>query len=100
MAPNYAVVGSGYMGGGIAQVLALSGARVAIADSSAEVALASCERLVNESKEFVAEGLFPPGSTEVIQDNIRAARSVRDALQTPPSWKRQSPRWSIRRTRC
>jgi 3-hydroxybutyryl-CoA dehydrogenase len=80
MTPNYAVVGSGYMGGGIAQVLALSGARVAIADSSAEVALASCERLVNESKEFVAEGLFPPGSTEVIRDSIRAARSVRDAV--------------------
>ena len=37
-ARKIAVVGSGYMGGGIAQVLALGGARVALADVSAEVA--------------------------------------------------------------
>ena len=36
-ARKIAVVGSGYMGGGIAQVLALGGARVALADVSAEV---------------------------------------------------------------
>ena len=35
MTTNVAIVGSGYMGGGIAQVLALSGATVAIADISA-----------------------------------------------------------------
>ena len=45
---NIAVVGSGYMGGGIAQVLALAGARVALADVSAEIAQSNYERLLKE----------------------------------------------------
>ena len=36
---SVAVVGSGYMGGGIAQVLALGGARVALADISQEIGI-------------------------------------------------------------
>jgi 3-hydroxybutyryl-CoA dehydrogenase len=79
--PNYAVIGSGYMGGGIAQVLALSGARVTIADISAEVATADRQRLVDEAKEFEADGLFPHGSAEVIEDNLRAAPSIEDAVE-------------------
>jgi 3-hydroxybutyryl-CoA dehydrogenase len=80
MTRNYAVVGSGYMGGGIAQVLALSGAKVAIADTSSEVAVANYQRIIRESKEFVTEGLFAPGSTEMIQKNVRAATSISDAV--------------------
>lgn len=80
MTRSYAVVGSGYMGGGIAQVLALSGAKVAIADTSSEVAVVNYERLIKESKEFVTEGLFAPGSTEMIQKNVRAATSISDAV--------------------
>src|SRR6478735_3373442 len=51
---NIAVVGSGYMGGGIAQVLALAGARVALADVSAEIAESNYDRLLKESDDIVA----------------------------------------------
>ena len=64
---KFAVVGSGYMGGGIAQVLALGGARVALADVSAEVAQGNYDRLLAESDQFVADGLFPAGSTEILK---------------------------------
>ena len=68
-ARKIAVVGSGYMGGGIAQVLALGGARVALADVSAEVAQKNYERLLAESDEFVAAG----GAVD------RAGRRVQEA---------------------
>ena len=59
MTRKIAVVGSGYMGGGIAQVLALAGARVALADVSAEIAQRTTSACSSESDEFVADGLFP-----------------------------------------
>jgi 3-hydroxybutyryl-CoA dehydrogenase len=74
-----AVVGSGYMGGGIAQVLALGGARVALADVSAEVAQKNYERLLTESDQFVADGLFPEGSTEILKQNLWAAKDIEEA---------------------
>ena len=80
MTSRYAVVGAGYMGGGIAQVLALSGATVALADLSEDVAGKSYERLLVESSQFVADGLFPPGSTEILSRNLRAAVSIEDAV--------------------
>ena len=49
MSKNIAVVGSGYMGGGIAQVLALAGARVALADVSENIAEKNHHRLIAES---------------------------------------------------
>lgn len=75
-----AVVGSGYMGGGIAQVLALAGARVALADVSAEIAQSNYERLLKESDEFVAAGLFPAGSTERLKENLWAAKDIEEAV--------------------
>jgi 3-hydroxybutyryl-CoA dehydrogenase len=77
---NIAVVGSGYMGGGIAQVLALAGARVALADVTAEIALSNYERLLKESGEFVAAGLFPAGATETLKDNLWAAKNIEEAV--------------------
>lgn len=78
--PRYAVVGSGYMGGGIAQVLALSGADVAIADVSAEVANANRDRLLTESRAFVADGLFAPGATELLEARLAASPSIEEAV--------------------
>lgn len=75
-----AVVGSGYMGGGIAQVLALSGATVRIADVSAEVAQSNYDRLIAESKQFVADGLFPEGATETLEKNLHPAASIEEAV--------------------
>jgi 3-hydroxybutyryl-CoA dehydrogenase len=75
-----AVVGSGYMGGGIAQVFALAGLEVHIADVSADVATASRERLIREAELFVADGLFAEGSEQVIADRIVAAESIEAAV--------------------
>lgn len=75
-----AVVGSGYMGGGIAQVLALSGVKVALADVSAEVAENNYQRLIRESEDFIAEGLFPEGAGETLEQNLSAAASVEEAV--------------------
>lgn len=80
MTGHYAVVGSGYMGGGIAQVLALSGASVAIADVTEEIAAANYARLLAESDRFVADGLFPAGSTQTLAANLRVAVSIEDAV--------------------
>lgn len=80
MIKNIAVVGSGYMGGGIAQVFALAGARVALTDVSAEVAEKNYHRLIAESRDFVADGLFPPGSTEILEANLWAAPSLAAAV--------------------
>lgn len=75
-----AVVGSGYMGGGIAQVLALGGHEVRLADVSAEVAAANRERLLTEAAAFVADGLFPADAVERIEARVSAAASIEDAV--------------------
>ncbi|WP_026544542.1 3-hydroxyacyl-CoA dehydrogenase family protein [Arthrobacter sp. 35/47] len=80
MTQKVAIVGSGYMGGGIAQVLALSGATVALSDVSAEIAEKNYDRLISESREFVDAGLFPTGATETLEKNLVAAASVEEAV--------------------
>ncbi|HET7414513.1 MAG TPA: 3-hydroxyacyl-CoA dehydrogenase family protein [Arthrobacter sp.] len=80
MSRKVAIVGSGYMGGGIAQVLALSGATVVLADVSADVAEKNYQRLINESKDFVADGLFPEGATEKLEQHLTVAASVEEAV--------------------
>ena len=77
--PRIAVVGSGYMGGGMAQVFALHGYSCVIADASAEIALASLARLVREAREFEADGLFPNGSADLIEARLECAESIEDA---------------------
>lgn len=75
-----AVVGGGYMGGGIAQIFALAGHHVRLADVSAEAARASRERLIREAAEFSADGLFPSDAEAVIAERVSAARSIGDAV--------------------
>jgi 3-hydroxybutyryl-CoA dehydrogenase len=74
------VIGSGYMGGGIAQVLARTGRRVRIADVSEEVAVRNLERLLAESRVFEDAGLFPPGSTAEIGANLSTAATIEEAV--------------------
>jgi len=77
--PVYAVIGSGYMGGGIAQVLALSGADVRIADVELAIAEGNRERLITEAAQFAADGLFPADAAETIAARITAA-TIEDAV--------------------
>lgn len=75
-----AVVGSGYMGGGIAQVLAKAGIPVALADASPELSVTNLERLKKEARAFEDGGLFPAGSAETIAAHLSAASSIEDAV--------------------
>ncbi|WP_334173077.1 3-hydroxyacyl-CoA dehydrogenase family protein [Sinomonas sp.] len=79
-ARHIAVVGSGYMGGGIAQVLALAGATVKIADISEEIARKNYDRLLAEAAEFAEQGLFPADAEERIRANVSPAPSIEDAV--------------------
>ena len=95
----YAVVGSGYMGGGIAQVLALAGHPVRISDATVEVARASRERLIAEARAFAADGLFPAGADELVAERLSAhelegavadALFVEEAVPEIPDLKRET----------
>ncbi|MCS6568090.1 3-hydroxyacyl-CoA dehydrogenase family protein [Curtobacterium flaccumfaciens pv. flaccumfaciens] len=79
---DIAVVGSGYMGGGIAQVLALAGHTVRIADVSAEIAATNRARLIAETEQFVADGLFPADAVARVEAHLSAAASIEEAVAT------------------
>jgi 3-hydroxybutyryl-CoA dehydrogenase len=75
-----AVVGSGYMGGGIAQVLALHGHKVSLGDVDGETAERARVRLVEQAREFEAQGLLPEGAAATIEGNLAAAGSIEEAV--------------------
>ena len=81
MITRIAVVGSGYMGGGIAQVFALAGREVRIADVSAEQAAHSRERIIAEAADYAGRGLFPEDAAERIAAGVSAAASIEEAVQ-------------------
>ncbi len=75
-----AVVGAGYMGGGIAQVLALAGMQVTLADASSAATEAAHARLLSEAAQFEQQGLFPSGATDIIRRNLHVAASIETAV--------------------
>jgi len=75
-----AAVGSGYMGGGIAQVLALGGATVTLGDVDGGTAERAYERLVLEAEQFERDGLFRAGSSTVLRKRLRPAGSIEEAV--------------------
>lgn len=77
---SVAVIGGGYMGGGIAQSLALAGLHCSLADVSAEAARNSVARLIAEGEKYERVGLFPEGAHELLSKNLRAAVSIEDAV--------------------
>ncbi len=76
---DIAIVGAGYMGGGMAQVFAMSGYRCLLADANFESAKNSYDRLIGESRAFEAQGLFAKGSTDLIVKNLHVASSIENA---------------------
>lgn len=80
MFASVAVVGAGYMGGGIAQVMAMAGVRVALADQSAAVAHASRERMLADVAAQEQRQLVPPGTAERVAGLIVAADTVEKAI--------------------
>ena len=80
MMEHIAVVGAGYMGGGIAQVFAMAGMDVVIVDTDPILTARHLDRLRQEAEDFENRGLFEPGSAELVRKNLRAADSVAEAV--------------------
>lgn len=80
MIERIAVVGSGYMGGGIAQVFALAGRRVRIADVTADHAVRSRRRIIDEASDYAGRGLFPADAAERVEAHVTAADSIEEAV--------------------
>lgn len=78
---SVAVVGAGYMGGGIAQSFALAGIPVVIADVDLESTKANYERLLREAQEFEDGGLYDAGAAAKIKANLTYADSIEDAVK-------------------
>ena len=77
---HIAVIGAGYMGGGIAQVFAMAGLDVVISDADPALTDRHLDRLRREAEEFEKQGLFDPGSADLVQKNLRAADTLIDAV--------------------
>lgn len=77
---SVAVVGAGYMGGGIAQSLAMAGLDVTLADVSAEAARSALTRLLSEADDFESQGLFPDGAAGRVREHLRAADDIESAV--------------------
>jgi 3-hydroxybutyryl-CoA dehydrogenase len=83
---HIAVVGAGYMGGGIAQVLAMAGFDVVIVDADSNLTRRHLDRLGREAEDFEVQGLFEAGSA----DRVRATRAA-TTLETVHSPRRRDP---------
>ncbi|HEX5907554.1 MAG TPA: 3-hydroxyacyl-CoA dehydrogenase family protein [Propionibacteriaceae bacterium] len=77
---HIAVIGAGYMGGGIAQVFAMAGLDVAICDADPTLTSRHLDRLRREADDFEQRGLIEPGSADRVQKNLRAAESMAEAV--------------------
>lgn len=77
-----AIVGSGYMGRGIGEVVALAGADCVLADVSAELAGRALDTLLAEATRHQADGLIPAGSIDRLRARVRSAASVEEAVAT------------------
>ena len=75
-----AVIGAGYMGGGIAQVFAMAGFDVAICDADPALTGRHLDRLGREADDFEQQGLLKPGSAELVRNNLHAAASLAEAV--------------------
>ena len=77
---HIAVIGAGYMGGGIAQVFGMAGMDVVIMDADPDITARHLDRLRQEAEDFENRGLLEPGSAELVRKNLRAANSVAEAV--------------------
>ncbi|MDZ5621735.1 3-hydroxyacyl-CoA dehydrogenase family protein [Nocardioides bizhenqiangii] len=68
------VYGGGRMGGGIAHVFAVAGARVTVVESDAETAAAARARIETSLAKAVAKGAVVEGAVEVVDDPAALAR--------------------------
>lgn len=77
---SVAVVGGGYMGGGMAQTFAAHGVLTVLVDADHALSVARVARLHAEAGEFVERGLVPASWAENVRSHLRAADSLAAAV--------------------
>jgi 3-hydroxybutyryl-CoA dehydrogenase len=75
-----AVVGGGYMGGGIAQTLAAHGIACALVDAEPDLTRQRVRDLHEQARTFAADGLISEDAAAAIRESLRPAESLEDAL--------------------
>ncbi|HET9128287.1 MAG TPA: 3-hydroxyacyl-CoA dehydrogenase family protein [Propionibacteriaceae bacterium] len=75
-----AVIGAGYMGGGIAQVVAMAQIPVVIFDADVDSTRRHHARILTEARDFEERGLFAPGSVQRVEKYLSAADSFEAAV--------------------
>lgn len=75
-----AVVGGGYMGGGIAATMAGAGVQCTLIDVDYEAAKARVQDLIDETHDWTAEGLLDPNEAERVVQNLTAGISIEESL--------------------
>ncbi len=75
-----AVIGAGYMGGGIAQVVAMAQIPVVIFDADVDSTRRHHARILTEARDFEQRGLFAPGSVQRVEKYLSAADSFEAAV--------------------
>jgi len=97
---HIAVIGAGYMGGGIAQVFGMAGMDVVIMDADPDITARHLDRLRQEAEDFENRGLLRPGSAELVRKNLRAANSVAEAVADADLSKKRSSNGLTLRGQC
>ncbi len=77
---SIAIIGSGYMGGGIAQVFASAGITTIIADVSIAETERNYKRLLKETEDFIKEGLYDQQAMQLIATHLKYAQSIEEAV--------------------
>jgi 3-hydroxybutyryl-CoA dehydrogenase len=75
-----AVIGSGTMGAGIAQLLCLADVDVSIVDVALEQAQAARERSIQSVEAFERAGMMPTGAAATVGLRLRASESISTAV--------------------
>jgi 3-hydroxybutyryl-CoA dehydrogenase len=70
------VVGAGYMGAGIGQVLAAAGADVVLVDAEPARAQDRAETTIREAEDYERTGLFAPGTAARVASRLSAAATL------------------------
>ncbi len=76
-----ALVGAGYMGGGIAQVLAGAGIGVVITDADVDSTQRNHERLLAEARDFEERKLVDVGFADRVATHLSWATGLEDAVR-------------------
>lgn len=77
------VLGSGQMGGGIAQVAAQTGLQVLLADRDQQIAEKGREKIASQLKKLVEKGKLAADQVDKTMALIRAVKGIEDLAQAP-----------------